>query len=355
MVGVQILFQVVSFLDICSITTGDANYLILIEREEEVSDSLQDFRLEKTSWYIWRSQGVSKDLAKFSEQIIYLPMPMALDLTVSDSELFGLVESNADFPAFLLRWSIKEAKSLRIAQEADHIYPLRLVDQQLDRVVITPLEDWSSPFLRTREWLFNPCIHLQRGDSEVHAAINTANADAILMKCTSKITHVEEKTYIQRALEPAYYDLSNRSFVAFRRVGERWSVFYRTPRYSDVRGPLALPLVLVELDDQGNIKQERELSELKEFGEVFMFDFTGDGEKRLALAAVRGLKERPMLALYFSEDMGITWQRKGTFRLPSIPVRMSMTLNGEEALVGLAFLEFGETSYYQIAAVRCKP
>ena len=160
----------------------------------------------------------------------------------------------------------------------------------------------------------------------------------------------EEKAFIQGALEPIYYELSDHHFLAYRKITDRWIVLHDSRRYSFGKANKALPFVFVELDSTGKVKESAGLKNPDGVEMAFIFDFTGDGEKRLALATVSGMQDKPLLSINISEDLGHSWQQKGTYFLDKIPERMSLTINSDEIYVGLIFLE---AEYYQTAMVRC--
>lgn len=253
--------------------------------------------------------------------------------------------------AYSLRWDGVNDEELRIAQEADVIRPFRLSLEQIQRVEISPRDDWSSPSLDTREWLFNPSISIYPDGELVTAAFNLANAGGIVMQSSTEDTVWEERLYRENALEPVYQKLPGHSFLAFRQAEEAWSVFYHTPRYSGAYGSISLPLFLLLLDQESQVRKEQELSKSEEIGNAFLFDLASDGEKRLGLAVIGGIKGQPVLGIYLSEDLGTTWRQKGNLILPKIPVRITMTFSAREIVIGLAFRE---EAYYEVAAVHCK-
>lgn len=345
------LFRVVSFLELCSITIGNTNYLIAVERGTQTRNTPGGLLLVETRWYVWSLHSASESFKEHSQHIIYLPVTQALDLTFHYGDLYGLVESNHMQSAYSLRWDGVDDEELRIAQEADVIRPFRLSLEQIQRVEISPRDDWSSPSLDTREWLFNPSISVYPDGELVTAAFNLANAGVIVMQSSTEDTVWEERLYRENALEPVYQKLPGHSFLAFRQAEEPWSVFYHTPRYSGAYGPTSLPLFLLLLDQGSQVRKEQELSKSEEIGNAFLFDLASDREKRLGLAVIGGIKGQPVLGIYLSEDLGTTWRQKEKLILPKIPVRITMTFGAQEIVIGLVFRE---EAYYEIAAVYCK-
>lgn len=346
--SLQFLFKLLSFIEICSITIGNTNYLITIERRENTRNALNGDLLIETAWHLWVWDYESDCFQEYAQCNVYLPVFQAIDLSFYGNDLYGFAESNDKYPLLLLHWSKINTKPLKINQEVDIFQPYHLPLEQLKRINIPPRDDWSSVFLNTREWLFNPKVFIQQNNKFILGVVNTAIASTLILQYSIADHSWEVKSYIESALEPVYSELPGYSFLAYRKVDVPWSVFYNTQRYSTVYGTTALPLFLSLLNNSGKIIQKFELSKFKGMCNTYLFDFASDGNESLYLSIIGGIKENPFLSVYSSKDYGKTWNLKKEITLPKIPLRIKMSVNTQNALIGLVFKE---RDCYKVTAV----
>ena len=94
--AIEVLFQVMSFLDLGCATVEGANYLVVIERGESaqaVSDSTVTNELSESRWTIRGPLGKPDHPAKDRDQRVLMPEAMAMGLATSEFCLFPPVSS----------------------------------------------------------------------------------------------------------------------------------------------------------------------------------------------------------------------------------------------------------------------
>ncbi len=326
-----------ALIDLVSVKSGDTVYLVTIEHSYQASRAWQETPTERTLWRFWGCNQSNQSIHQSSENVVDIPAATALGAAFAKNWFWALLENNQQHAAFMSVWRTTGPEATQIPETNSIALPIDLSPPQAQQVRIDIKEEWSTAKLPPAKWLFNPSIALLSDDTAA-AAMNTADAHAVVWKLKNVEAPKEPLAFLPNALEPAPAAVGSKLLLFHRTPKPNWSVYFHASRYSGAYGPLPLPLSLVELDQQGQVLRTLDLSKERGMPDVFSFSVSTD-QRRLALATITGSKEMPILRLYFSEDLGQTFREVGSAPLPMIPSRLSMGLGEATALVGIAYKE----------------
>lgn len=268
-----------------------------------------------------------------------MPRAGAVSTAFVDDSFLALMDANQEHAAFVADWRVTGSGSVQIPETSSTVLPLDLTQEEQQHIQIDPKNLWSSKGLPPSEWFFNPNLTLI-GKGKVIAAMNTADAHAVVRKLDTAsgntLMHEEPWLFLPDTLEPMVVSSGSKLLLFYRKPTPNWSVFFRAERYSGPDESIALPLILAELDQQGNVLQTRNLSKDLNVGDIFSFVVSANSN-RLMLGIVNGSPANPVLRLYFSTDLGSTFRDSGTTPLAAVPYRLSAVAGKVAALVGIAY------------------
>jgi len=324
-----------TLLDLTSVANAEGAYLLTVEHLRQASKPWRDTPTEKTSWRFWNCPEPGKPFRQSSESIVSLPAAMAISASLSRNNVLVFLESNQEHAAFLGTWKLADAKPLRVPDDTSITLPFDLDEERIGQVQIDMREEWSTAKLPPAQWLFNPSVVSLSNQAMV--AVNTADAHAVVWQSSGTALPKRPLAFVPDALEPAVAAAGSKTLLFYRKPAPKWSVYFHAARYSGAHGPIALPLMLAELDPDGRVLHPLNLSEQGGLGQVFGFAVAGDAKQGFVLATIGGSREKPRLQMYVSNDFGKTLQMTSSADLTEVPYRLTTALNESTVVVGLVY------------------
>jgi hypothetical protein len=333
------LYSSATLADVAAVTQGDTSYIVAVDHTYEPVRTAASHPVEKTIWHFWmrESAGRGATFHKLADGLIPLPAPQAVAVSMAVDSLAAVIEANNETPAWLMIWNLTAGGIANVADVTPHAIPLHLDVAHLSRIHIPHGSDWSSPFLPCPLWLFHANLFAIPETGRLVAALNTADAHAIVFQFAPGEAAAKAIAFVPEALEPAYATADGRSLLFYRKPTPQWSVFFHDVRISGKFGPIALPLEVAELNSAGGIDQPKRL----DVGDVFVYAIRLRPDGRITLAAVGGSKQKPELKQYMSDKTGRQFQLRSTVPLRHVPFRVSMTFDKQGTLMALGFLGEG--------------
>ncbi len=323
-----------TFLDLTSVANSDGVRFLTVEHLYQSSNPWRDTPTEKTTWRFWDCPEPGKPFRQASENVVSLPGASALSAALAGGSLALLLETNREHAAYLGIWKIADPKRLGVLEESVSSLPLDLDEATGSQVQIDLRDEWSTAQLRPVRWLFNPSMAAL--SNEYVIAMNTADARAVLWESKGTTSAKRVLAFLPEALDPMVVAGGSKILLFYRKPTPRWSVYFHNARFSGSYGPVALPLMLVELDKEGHMLRSVNLSEQRGLGGVFAFSVSA-AQGGFLLTTISGLKEKPKLQLYSSGDLGQTLQVSGSADLPDVPYRLSIAANESRGVVGVVY------------------
>jgi len=337
-----------TFLDLASVRAADGAYLVTIEHLYQEPKSWHDALTERTAWRFWRCAEPGNMLRQSSESTVTAPSAISASASISKNKLSALIESNQEHAAFLLTWNLVPSQPVQVPESSPALLSFDLDATRANQVQVDRSEAWSTIGLQPRRWLFNPSVASFADRAEVVVAMNTADAHAIVWKSNGTTQPTQPLAFLSDALEPVATVEDSTMLLFYRQPTPKWSIYFHSSKYSGTSGPLALPLLLGELDETGHMLRSVNLSKERGVGDVFAFSVSGDSKGRLVLAVISGTKDKPELRLYLSSDREKTLQELGATSLSAVPDRLTVAATEVTAVVGLVYKETGG---YQVEGV----
>ena len=321
--------------DVEALTYNAMNRLVVVEHTYTPVASVAHVVAEQTRWSAWRCDSRSGRFEKAQDSTLALPVASALAVGLAGGHLLVLGEVNQSTPGSLLRVALRDDSPLPRPEESATSRTVHLPPAEADRVRLGPEETWSVTTLPCPEWLFNPSLLAEPTSGDPYLAFNTADAQCLVLRARSEPNAFGVVAFLPGYLEPSVQELNGRVLLFGRRPPLPWSVFFHSVRYSGQYGPTALPLWCAELEATGGDASSRNLTQVCEIGEVFLYAVASDGQKALALATVGGSKTEPKLRLHVARDAVEHLTAVGETTLPAIPRRLTVAVSPSRVMVGL--------------------
>lgn len=326
-----------TLLGLASARKDEKPYLISVEHLYEASKALPNVPTEKTLWRFWNCNQQDGIFHQSPESVLGIPGASALGAAFARDSLIGFVENNQEHAAFVLSWKAANSQAKGLPETSSDALALDLSPEMTQQVQLDVRQEWSAIHLQSSQWLFNPSLAVLP-DNTLVAAMNTADAHAVVWKLRALEAPTEALAFLPDILEPVPTNLGPTLALFYRIPTPNWSVYFHAARYSGAYGPVALPLAMLELDQRGKVLRRVNLSQEQKLGEVFSFAAASD-QNRLALVIVSGSKEMPVLHVYFSPDLGKTFHEAGASALSAVPSQLSLGFGETGAVIGVAYKE----------------
>ena len=331
------------FADMAAVTNDGIPFLLTLEHSPQRQPSGPSRpAAEAATLRVWRAASAG-GLREVSRGELTLPVATAVAMTMRSGHLVFLAQVTNPRPAYLLAaaWRLADASPPVFSLAA--MTPLALEASLAGTVHIPPRDDWSTFGLRSTEWLFHGSLTEGRGENEIAIAMNAADGRAVLWTSVvgSPPGPARPLAVVPAALNPVFLRAGGQNYLFYRKMPEGWSVFFHDLRHSTQFGPIALPLMMARLDEGGGVARVVDLSTAMGIGPVFDF-VVRVGEAGLALAVVSGSTTESRLRVFLSDpssgDPVLSGPReRHASVIPAVPYRLTMTVAGQTALIGLAY------------------
>jgi hypothetical protein len=331
-----------SFADMAAVVSGGVNSIVTLEHSDQRTPlGTREPATEIATLRVWAAvpgTGLLRETARASTP---LPVSSAVAITVRGSDLLALAQVNQIAAAYLMSAGWPPPAAASLVMPFTTVAPIGLDPALAQRVQIEPRDDWSTFGLASRRWLFNPSVTEDPESGAVILAMNTADGQAVVWRWLpgQGAAMPQRMAVVPAALDPVLLRAGGRTWLLYRRMPDRWSVFFHDLRYSSRFGPFALPLMMAQLDAGGAVVHTDDLS-ATELGPVFAFAAqavpTG-----WVLSVVGGSTVQPELRIAVDEPFGGTPRLQAASALRAVPCRLTLGATDQAALVGLAYKNSG--------------
>ncbi len=330
-------YQTKTLEDVAAVAVGASGYLVTVERTFEMVPETAPGPTEKSGLRFWAPEREEGRFREASRDSAILPVARSIAMAFQRGGLMVVALTNQSWAACLLR---ADAPNLPKIAGFGQPVPLALKASEAEQVHLSPAATWSTQTLAPEGWLFHPSITPLPGSNDVAIAMNTADGHAVAW--ISDGTQIPARAaFLPGALNPVFLRRSGKNYLLYRPMPPDWPVYFHDLRYSGQYGPVALPLVMAELDATGAIAQAIDLSKdaaaNRPVGAIFDFAAKSGPGNRLALAVIAGSKSTPELRVYMSADPGAALRLLRSAHLRAVPYRLTMASTEKQILLGLAY------------------
>lgn len=318
--ALKLVMVAVKMIDICAISQHDTPHLLIVERTDQVKESLV-----KTIWHDYIYSTENDKWKNTRSRSFYLPQCDRIFSVVRDNMIVSIAKSNIENALYLLK-SENGEKCL--------ITAVNLSTDSWTQIEIPPTAAWSTPFLPMEQCLFNPHIHLCNKETIITA--NAADASARIFLVNDPA--FKEVCKIDRCFEPCLVHVAGKKIVFGRKCPEDWAVFFNQPETR--MAPELLPLKVYILRNDYTVGDTIQLSKGWITGGTFAFDVCSTNDNKVVLATVSGLLKKPVLQILLSPDAGIKWKEYPEITLEEVPYRLKVIATSSRILVACTFKRY---------------
>jgi hypothetical protein len=334
------LLEGTTLVDVAGISSGPTPYLLTVEHGAEWHRPGPDLPpMEPAMARIWSVPSAAPAAVEAGRQIGELPFGFALAAAVLGDRLAALVEANETAPAWLTLapWKAPALGAFAAPTEL-------AVDPALATTISLPAKHtWSTTGLPPEGWMFHPSVTADAAADRFILAMNTADAQAVVWHWSAAAGGVpERRAAAAAALDPVVAVAGGRHVLLFRRPPPDWGVFFGDMRYAGGGYPLAMPLMMGELDADGSLRNVLDLSAARGIGDVFAFAAHGD-QAGITIAAATGTRTEALLRLLTVDLAGEARSAPAEAPLRSAPLRIALAVAGSTTLVGVVYRSQGRS------------
>jgi len=292
---------------------------------------------EKSALRLWAPEGEEGRFHEASRESAVLPPAQSLVMAHQKGRLIALALLNQSLPACLLQ---ADAANLPKIAGFGAPAPLALDQAEAAQVHLSIAEIWNTRTLAPQKWLFHPSVTPIPGTGDVAIAMNTADGHAVAW-ISDGMQKSARAAFLPGALNPILVRRGGKNYLLYREMPPGWNMYFHDLRYSTHYGPLALPLMMAELDAAGAAAQKIDLSKQTAgdlaVGSVFDFAAAPAEGNRMALAVIAGSTSAPELCVYVTGESGGALRLLRSAPLRAVPYRLTMAATDKQILLGLAY------------------
>jgi len=285
--------------------------------------------------HVWWFDTARRVVERLEPCTIDLPLPKEVALGAADGRIIAAGTNNFEWPAFVGRW--RQAPGWTgVAGTLDST--VAALTGPLATSVTVPMK-WSTAGIGCAQWLFGPRLHPAAGGPGVLVSMETTDGQVALWRYDPPGGRLAPVAMLPSTVDPVIFPRGDGMEILRRLPDPSWSGFHDGPLYSFARGPVALPVSLIEVGPDGTLRRERQPA----IGPCFAFDAAPDPAGGFLIAAAGGSAEQPVLAIYRATALGLPYTVVDSLPLPHPPIEARL-LPADKGIV-LALL-------YQVSGVR---
>jgi hypothetical protein len=285
--------------------------------------------------HVWWFDTARRVVERLDPRAVDLPLPKEVALGAAAGRIIAAGTNNFEWPAFIGRWGVAPGWT-GVAGTLDATVAT-LTGPQAASVTV-PMK-WSTAGIGCAQWLYAPRLHPAAGGPGVLVSMETTDGQAALWRYDPPGGRVAPVAMIPSTVDPVIFPRGDGMEILRRLPDPSWSGFHDGPRYSFARGPVALPVSLIEVGPDGALRRERQ----PDLGPCFAFDAAPDPAGGFIIAAAGGSLEQPLLAVYRAAALGLPYTVVDTLPLPHPPIEVRVLAADGGILLALL---------YQVSGVR---